>query len=248
LLIEVLPSAGSPWMPSLTNKIAVVVDVFRATSTMVTALANGCQAIIPVLTTEEALERRKTEKGALLAGERKALPIEGFDLGNSPFEYTPEVVGGKKIIMTTTNGTRAIQAVANAQHVWMASFLNTESIAQAIFKYLESNQNIDGIVIICAGTEDRFDVPDTLCAGMLINRLGNAAELNDLGLAASMLYNMSKENILKTLQETEQGRYLHSLGFDRDVTYCSQTNILPIVPILRDGEIVWDTNGDIKDY
>jgi len=243
LLIEVLPSAGSPWVPPLANKIAVVVDVFRATSTMVTALANGCQAIIPVLTTEEAVERRRTEKGAILAGERKALKIEGFDLGNSPFEYTPEVVGGKKIIMTTTNGTRAIQAVAAAQCVWIASFLNAESIAQSIFKYLENNLNIEGIVIICAGSEDRFDIPDTLCAGMLIHRFGNGAELNDLGLAASMLYNLTKGNILETLQETEHGRLLHSLGFERDVVYCAQTNILPIVPVLKNGEIVWNMDN-----
>lgn len=242
MLVEVLPSAGSPWIPPLTDKIAVVIDVFRATSTMVTALANGCQAIIPVLTTDEAIERRLNESGALLGGERKALRIEGFDLGNSPFDYSPEKVGGKKVIMTTTNGTRAIQAVAPAQKVWIASFLNIESIAHAIFRYLENHRDIRGIVIICAGSEDRFDIPDTLCAGMLIEVLGKKIQVNDLGQAAQMLYNIARVDLLGTLRKTEHGQLLLSLGFEKDVVYCATTNILPIVPILEDGEIVWKTD------
>lgn len=241
LLVEVLPSAGSPWIPPLTDKIAVVIDVFRATSTMVTALANGCQAIIPVLTTEEAIERRISEPGSLLGGERKALRIEGFDLGNSPFDYPPEKVGGKKIIMTTTNGTRAIQAVAAANRVMIASFLNIDSIAHAIFRYLETNPKTKGIVIICAGSEDRFDIPDTLCAGMLVDTLGKGIQTNDLGRAAVMLYHGCKKNLLDMIKQTEHGRLLLSLGFDKDVVYCATSNILPIAPILDNGEIVWKT-------
>jgi len=242
LLVEVLPSAGSPWIPPLTDKIAVVIDVFRATSTMVTALANGCQALIPVLTTEEAIERRINEPGSLLGGERKALRIEGFDLGNSPFDYTPEKVGGKKIIMTTTNGTRAIQAVAAARRVWVASFLNAESIVHAVFRYMEIHKDIKGLVIICAGSEDRFDIPDTLCAGMLIETLGQEITTNDLGRAAQMLYNIAKADLLRILKQTEHGQLLLSLGFERDVVYCSTANILPIVPILENGEIIWETD------
>jgi 2-phosphosulfolactate phosphatase len=241
LLVEVLPSAGSPWIPPLADKIAIVIDVFRATSTMVTALANGCQAVIPVLTTEEARQRRIDEPGLLLGGERKALKIEGFDLGNSPFDYTPEKVGGKKVIMTTTNGTRAIRAVAESRQVWIASFLNVESIVQAIFRYLEKNRDIKGIVVICAGSEDRFDIPDTLCAGMLLDKFGKGIITNDLGRAAHMLYNISKDNLLEMLKTTEHGRLLLSLGFEKDVVYCSTTNILPIVPILKNSEIIWET-------
>jgi 2-phosphosulfolactate phosphatase len=208
---------------------------------MVTALANGCQAIIPVLTTEEAIQRRVDEPGLLLGGERKALRIEGFDLGNSPFDYTPEKVGGKKVIMTTTNGTRAIRAVAESRQVWIASFLNVESIVHAIFRYLEKNQDIKGIVVICAGSEDRFDIPDTLCAGMLLDKLGKRIITNDLGRAAHMLYNIAKDNLLEMLKQTEHGRLLLSLGFEKDVVYCSSANILPIVPILENSEIIWKT-------
>lgn len=242
MLVEVLPSAGSPWIPPLGDKVAVVIDVFRATSTMVTALANGCQAIIPVLTTEEAIDRRISEPGSLLGGERKALRIDGFDLGNSPFDYSPEKVGGKKVIMTTTNGTRAIQAVAQANQVMIASFLNIESIAYAIFRYLETNPKTKGIVIICAGSEDRFDIPDTLCAGMLIEKLGKGIQTNDLGRAAHILYTAAKKNLHEMIRQTEHGQLLLSLGFEKDVVYCSTTNILPIVPILENEEIVWKTN------
>lgn len=243
MLVEVLPSAGSPWMPSLTDKVAVVIDVFRATSTMITALANGCEAVIPVLTTEEAVERRIAEPGALLGGERKAIKIEGFDLGNSPFEYTADKVGGRKIIVTTTNGTRAIQAVAEARRVWIASFINVDSVAHSICRYFERHQDIRGIVIICAGSEDRFDIPDTACAGMLISRLGQNLDLNDLGRTAEILYNNGKDNLVEFLKETEHGRLLHSLGFDRDVQYCTTPNILPVTPVLANGEVVAE---DIK--
>jgi len=116
--IEVLPNAGTPLIPYLEDKLVIVIDVLRATSTMVTALANGCQAIIPVLTSREALEKRLTLPGSLLGGERQGLTIEGFELGNSPFDYVPEKVGGKRVIMTTTNGTRAIRDSVAAPMIW----------------------------------------------------------------------------------------------------------------------------------
>lgn len=241
MLVDVLPSAGSPWIPSLNNKVAVVIDVFRATSTMVTAFANGCRMIIPVLTTEEALERRNSEPGCLLGGERKALPIKGFDVGNSPFEYTPEKVRNKTLVMTTTNGTRAIHAVIEARQVWIAAFLNARFVADAICEYIKDNPGIEGVVIICAGSEDRFDIPDTLCAGMLVDLLGEGIEMNDLGRAAKLLYNISEKKILDMLITTEHGQLLKSIGCERDVVYCSQTNILPITPVLENGVVIHNT-------
>ncbi|HVJ48228.1 2-phosphosulfolactate phosphatase [Desulfitobacterium sp.] len=236
--IEVLPSAGTPVLPYLEDKLVIVIDVLRATSTMVTALANGCQAILPVLTPEEAFERRLEIPGVLLGGERRSMRIEGFDLGNSPFDYAPEKVGGKRVIMTTTNGTRAIRAAAEAKAVWMASFLNLESIVRAIH-HLKQRISLEGIVIFCAGTEDRFDLPDTLCAGMLIDALGQDIQLNDLGEAARMIYQISKLNLLETIEQSDHGHRLLELGFEKDVVYCSTANILPIVPALVDGEVIW---------
>lgn len=240
--VEVLPSAGTPVLPYLEDKLVIVIDVLRATSTMVTALANGCQALIPVLTPEEALEKRMEIPGALLGGERRAMRIEGFDLGNSPFDYAPEKVGGKRVIMTTTNGTRAIRAAAEAKAVWMASFLNLESIVEAVYR-LKRRISLEGIVIFCAGTEDRFDLPDTLCAGMLIDALDADLQLNDLGEAARILYQISKHNLLETIEQSDHGHRLLELGFKKDVIYCSTANILPIVPALVNGEVIWQMEG-----
>jgi 2-phosphosulfolactate phosphatase len=145
--------------------------------------------------------------------------------------------------MTTTNGTRAIQAVSKARRVWIASFLNIDSVAQAIFGYAEKHQDIEGLVIICSGSEDRFDIPDTLCAGMLIEALGEEINLNDLGQAAQMLYNIVKSDLLERLKQTEHGQLLLSLGFQRDIIYCARPNILPIAPVLENGEIILKTDG-----
>jgi len=239
--IEVLPNAGSPLLPYLEDKLVIVIDVLRATSTMVTALANGCQSIIPVLSPEDALERRLTLPGSLLGGERNVLPIEGFDLGNSPYDYVPEKVGGKKVIITTTNGTRAIQDASAAPMIWMASFLNMQSIVLAALRQFENSDKLQGIVIFCAGTEERFDLPDTLCAGMLIEELGGNVTLNDLGEAARMLYRSSKNDLVGKIRDSVHGKKLIALGFERDVVYCSTQNILPIIPAFEEGEVVWLT-------
>lgn len=240
--IEVLPSAGSPILPNLEDKLVIVIDVLRATSTMVTALANGCQAIVPALFPEEAMEKRLMLPGALLGGERQAVRIEGFDLGNSPFDYVPEKIGGKRVIMTTTNGTRAIRAAEGAQTVWMASFLNLQSIVHSIYRRFEEKRSLMGIVIFCAGTEDRFDLPDTLCAGMLIDTLGEDVQLNDLGEAAKILYRSVQDDLVNVIRNSQHGRRLVELGYERDVIYCATPNVLPIVPALVEGEIVWLTD------
>ncbi|HWQ40918.1 MAG TPA: 2-phosphosulfolactate phosphatase [Desulfosporosinus sp.] len=241
--IEVLPNAGSPLIPYLEDKLVIVIDVLRATSTMVTALANGCQAIIPALTSEEAIERRLTVPGSLLGGERQGLKIEGFDLGNSPFDYVPEKVGGKRVIMTTTNGTRAIRDAVAAPMIWMASFLNMQSIVTAVLRQFEDNSKYQGIVVFCAGTEERFDLPDTLCAGMLIDALGPNVAINDLGEAARMLYHSAENQLMDKIRESVHGKKLISLGFEQDLIYCSTPNILPIIPVFEEGEIVWLTEG-----
>jgi len=239
--IEVLPSAGSQRIPYLEDRLVIVIDVLRATSTIVTALANGCQAIIPVLTSKEALEKRLTLPGSLLGGERDSLIIEGFDLGNSPFEYVPEKVGGRRIIMTTTNGTRAIRDSIAAPMIWMASFINMQSIVLAVLREFENKSRLQGIVVFCAGTEERFDLPDTLCAGMFIDALGSNVMLNDLGKAARMLYRSSEDHLVDIIRDSVHGKRLISLGLDRDLVYCSTPNILPIVPMVQEGEIVWFT-------
>lgn len=241
IYIEVIPNAGSAVTTNFVNKLAIIIDVLRATSTMVTALANGCKAIVPVLTLEEALEKSLLLPGALLGGERQAQRLEGFDFGNSPFDYVPEKVGGKRVIMTTTNGTRAIMACREAPYICMASFLNLHSIVEAVQQKFSGNTELEGLVILCAGTNDRFDLPDTLCAGMLIDALGREFILNDLGIAARMLYKSNENCLTETILGTNHGQRLISLGFEEDVVYCTTSNILPIVPVLIEDEIIWLT-------
>jgi Phosphosulfolactate phosphohydrolase and related enzymes len=239
--IEVIPSAASALTVNFVNKLAIIIDVLRATSTMVTALANGCKAIVPVLTPEEAQEKCSLFPGALLGGERQAQRLEGFDFGNSPFDYVPEKVGGKRVIMTTTNGTRAIMACKEAPYICMASFLNLHSIVQAVQQKFTENPELEGLVIMCAGTDDRFDLPDILCAGMLINTLGSECVLNDLGIAARMLYKSNENCLVETILHTNHGKRLISLGYEDDIIYCASSNILPIVPVLIEDEIIWLT-------
>ena len=239
--VDVLPNAGSPLLPYLEDKLVIVIDVLRATSTMVTALANGCQSIIPVLSPEDAIERRLTLPGSLLGGERYVLPIDGFDLGNSPFDYVPEKVGGKKVIITTRNGTRAIRDASAAPKIWMACFLNMQSVILAVLRQFEQSDKLQGVVVFCAGTEERFDLSDTLCAGMLIDGLGTNVTLNDLGEASRMLYRCSGNFLVDKIRDSVHGKKLIASGFERDVVYCSTPNILPIIPVFQEGEIVWLT-------
>lgn len=156
------------------GRVAVVIDVIRATSTMVEALANGARGIFPTVSTEEAVKLASSlgREDALLCGERKGLRVEGFDLGNSPAEFTREVVEDKQLVMSTTNGTRALVAAEDADRILVASFLNLSAVVKAL-------REVDELVIVCAGKEDRFSLDDALCAGMLIRKLkeGEGADL-----------------------------------------------------------------------
>ncbi|UWG96104.1 2-phosphosulfolactate phosphatase [Dehalobacter sp. DCM] len=235
--VEVLPCIGYFPMPDLTDKAVIVIDVLRATSTVITALANGCRVVVPVCGIEEAREIKAGESGVLLGGERRAQRIDGFDLGNSPSDYSPEVVSGKKVVITTTNGTKAIQAAQEASKIWIASLLNADSVTEAVKLFLARHEEIRGLVIICAGTEERFDLPDTICAGMILAGLGSGFSINDLGLAARMMYNISRENIKETLKNSRHGQYMLSIGMECDIDFCALVNIYSVVPVYQHGQI-----------
>src|SRR5207253_7702905 len=151
----------------LTGRVAVVIDVLRATSTMIEALANGARTIFPVATIDEAvrLGQNLDRTATLLCGERKSVRIEGFDLGNSPFEFTDDAVAGKALVMSTTNGTRAVLCAADARRALVASLLNLDAVAQAVA------EDGDDVAIICAGREQRFALEDAVCAGLIAERV-----------------------------------------------------------------------------
>ena len=221
----------------LAGKLVVVIDVLGASSTIVTALANGCRGFIPILSPEQAEEKAQQfeKERVLLGGERKGKKIEGFDLGNSPREYKREVVKDKTIIFSTTNGVKTLEMVKGASRIIIGSFLNL----QAVCDYCTNYQG--DILIICAGKKGRFSLEDTACAGMMVNSLRNVFPGDhqevDANLTAQLLYVKFGNNILEILGRSQHGRYLESIGLGEDLKFCSQSDLFHIVPIFRDGII-----------
>jgi 2-phosphosulfolactate phosphatase len=206
----------------LAGVVAVVFDVLRATSTMITALANGATGIWPVRTIEDAWALKEQRPGALLGGERHGDRIERFDLGNSPLEYR-ENMRGREIISTTTNGTIALRAVEHADSVLAASLLNNGAIAA----HLNGLPPRD-MVLVCAGTFREAALEDILAAGMLISLLPGL-QLTDSAQTALALYRQDERDIPAALRRAKNGRALIAKGREGDVDWCGQTSFFPLV-------------------
>jgi len=221
----------------LAGKLVVIIDVLRASSTIVTALANGCRGFIPILSPDHAKKKaQQFEKDmVLLGGEREGIKIESFDLGNSPKEYKREAVKDKIIIFSTTNGVKTLEMVKGAYRIIIGSFLNLQAVCNYCTNYKGN------VLIICAGKEGNFSLEDTACAGMLIDSLKNVfsdtCQESDANLTARLLYKKFDNNILKILRKSQHGRYLESIGLSEDLKFCSQLDFFHIVPIFRDGII-----------
>jgi len=221
----------------LAGKLVVIIDVLRASSTIVTALANGCRGFIPILSPDKAKKKAQEfqNERVLLGGEREGIKIEGFDLGNSPREYKRELAKGKTIIFSTTNGVKTLEMVKGAHRIIIGSFLNLQAVCDYCTNY-EGD-----ILIICAGRKGKFSLEDTACAGMMVNSLrdvfpGDHQEI-DANLTAQLLYVKFGNNILEILRKSQHGRYLESIGLGEDLKFCSQMDLFHIVPIFRDGII-----------
>jgi 2-phosphosulfolactate phosphatase len=224
----------------------VVVDVLRATSTIVEALANGARAIVPVGTVDEAARMAQNigRDTVLLCGERRGLPIEGFDLANAPLDFTAEQVSGKSLVMTTTNGTRAFLAVAErragqgdgeANVILAGSFLNLSAIIGRL-----GPADGSATAIVCAGREGRFALEDVVCAGAMVSGLEDAGatlELNDGAMAARSLAGRHMRDVHGMLERTAAGRHLESIGRGEDLAFCATVDRTDIVPRFRDRKI-----------
>ena len=216
------------------NSVCVVFDVLRATSVMVTGLANGAAGFIPVEEIAEAIQLKTNYPDALLAGERNGLRITAelsggveFDLGNSPREYTTDTVRGRPIISTTTNGTRALRACASAPTVVISSFLNLDSTAQWL-KSLSPRH----VSLICAGTGNLTAFEDVACAGALVEALPGAT-LMDSAMIARSCYRESKQNLLEAVSSSENARrLLANLKLNADVEFCLRRNVYEFVAVL----------------
>ena len=252
--ISVIPTAQQAQDINFSGQTSVVIDVLRATSVITTALEIGARAVIPVKTVEEAqnLYAQCDASNTLRGGERNALKIEGFDLSNSPLEYKKKVVEGKTLILTTTNGTNAINNIIGADEVVLACFRNVAAVVEHVLERLprcDSPTSLDvglshcgsrNVVIVCAGTEGRFSLDDGLCAGMIIELMKQQTEveLDDLGLLLNRFYNESKDNLFGALSGCYHLKRLFTLGFYDDIKFCLETNCVQTVPVLENGKIV----------
>ena len=238
--ITIIPTAQQVQGINFSGQIAVVIDVLRATSVITTALENGAREVIPVKTVEEAqnLYAQCDTAKTLRGGERNALKIEGFDLSNSPLEYKKKVVEGKTLILTTTNGTNAINNIIGADEVVLACFRNVAAVVEHIVGL--SHRGCRDIIIVCAGTESHFSLDDGLCAGMIIELLKQRTkvETDDLGLLLHRFYNESKDNLFGALSGCYHLKRLFTMGFYDDIKFCLETNCVQTVPVLKDGKIV----------
>jgi 2-phosphosulfolactate phosphatase len=197
-----------------------VIDVIRATSTIVTALARGATSVQPVASVTEAEILKQQNPAALLAGERGGKPLSGFDLGNSPHEVIPERVKGKRIILTTTNGTQALAACHGARAIITASLLNLDAIATRL------RELGPPWLIVCAGYEGEFGLDDAIVAGAL-------AEALNQDHALVSLYHSAQNDLSATLLGSSAGQELRKIGLESDVPFCAQLNLFPFVPTLN---------------
>lgn len=214
----------------------VVIDVLRATSVIVTALANGARSVNAVaeVDTARSLQRNNPAGSVILGGERNALPIAGFDLGNSPLQYTKDIVMGKKIILTTTNGTKALAAMSHVKPLYIGSFLNGLAIAKAL-----ANLRQDAI-LICSGTRNQYTLDDLACAGHIafhLSKLVPYLVLDDLAFSARFLYQEHRNNLKTLISHASHFSYLQSLGLEADIDYSLQVDVIDIVPQVI-GEII----------
>jgi len=239
--LDVLFSPGEVVPAELAGRTAVVIDVLRASTTIVEALVAGVRTIFPVGSVEEASRLANTlgRGEVLLCGERRSLPIEGFDLGNSPAEFTPERVGGKTLVMTTTNGTAAMVSAQSADRVLIGSFTNLAAVAG------ELAQTGAEPVLICCGREGRFGLEDAVCAGRLIRELETSLpevdwQLND-GARAALALSAAEPDLRSLFSHTAAGLQLVEAGLEPDLDFCAQMNVRSAVPVLHDRQITLPT-------
>jgi len=222
----------------LEGRTVVVIDVLRSSTSICASLLAGARSVIPTSGPGEAGELRAKlgADSAVLAGERNGVKIENFQYGNSPAEFTPETVGGKNVILCTTNGTSVFGRVARAGLVLSGALVNVSSVAQAIALQKKDT------VIVCSGREGGFSIEDTLCGGMLIDVLrqkhGCDLTLNDAGSLARLLYRDRQTSLKEAISQGEHGRFLTALGMSADVDLCSRIDIMPVLPVLKDGCLV----------
>jgi 2-phosphosulfolactate phosphatase len=223
---------------STNNTIVVVTDILRATSAMCTAFANKIDKIIPVESIEEAIKFK--EQGYIVAAERNGKIVEGFSLGNSPFDYMNEMLVGKTIVISTTNGTQAIAAAKNAETIVIGAFVNISTVADFLIHEQKD------VIILCAGWKNKFNIEDTLFAGALAQKLLLNSTFKtdcDSSIAAIHLYDIAKSNMFGFLENSSHRNRLKNLNLEMDINYCLTPDTCNVLPIYSKNAI---TNMNLK--
>jgi len=223
---------------SLEGKSVVVIDVLRSSTSICASLLAGAKAVIPAEEPGEAGEMwtKLGPDNAVLAGERGGVKIENFQYGNSPTEFTPETVGGKTVILCTTNGTGIFERAVKAEMVFSGGIVNVGSVAEAVAR-LDRD-----LLVVCGGRQGGFSIEDTIGAGLLIDRLkdthGCELQLNDAAALSHLLYDKNRYSLTETIAQGEHGRFLASLGLGGDVEICAGVDTMPVLPVLKEGRLV----------
>jgi len=217
---------------AIENSIVVVIDILRATSSIVYGIDNGAAAIIPVAQVEDCLNY--ADKGYLLAAERNGEVVEGYNFGNSPFSYTADKVAGKTVVLTTTNGTKALHlARSRASQVVIGAFLNL----QALCDWLKTQDK--DVLLLCAGWKDQFNLEDTIFAGAVVQELRSSfTHYDDASVAAEDLYAMAKDNLRAYVGKSAHSGRMLALNIEDDINFCLQLNICQAIPVLLGDDLV----------
>jgi len=215
------------------HNVVVIVDILRATSSICAAIHNGVKGIVPVATVEEA--RAMKQQGYMVASERDGYVLDFADFGNSPFNFIPEIVSGKEIVYSTTNGTRCIHMASHSKAVVIGSFLNISVLADWLI------QQDASVLIFCASWKDRFSLEDTVFAGALAERLLNSGKfvtICDAVTASIDLWNLAKKDLSGYLQKAAQKGRLASKGLDDCIEYCLTNDLCPVIPIFQHEKLI----------
>jgi 2-phosphosulfolactate phosphatase len=216
------------------GSVVVIIDVFRATSTIAAALYNNATSVIPVASVEECITLGNSIENSVTAGERNGHIVEGLQHGNSPSEYTKDFISGRTLVLTTTNGTRLLHMVKGAEAIITGSFLNLSAVCEFL---KQKNKNV---LLACAAWKDRFNLEDTLFAGAVVNKVRTAFDINcDSARAANSIFeNLGDRNPIDFLKDSSHYRRLSAYGLESDMEYCATVDLHPVVPILKGNELV----------
>jgi 2-phosphosulfolactate phosphatase len=238
--IDVYFHGGAAGHSDLAGRVVLVIDVLRASTSIAVALGNGARAVIPFDAVDEASSRARSldRREVLLAGERRMSAIPGFDLGNSPGEFGADVVAGKTVLMTTSNGTAALVGAQGAGEVLVGAYANYSAVVSRLRAAARAGKSL---AIVCAGSGGRFALEDAACAGRFVRgvaRRGLQPDLGDAARAAALIDRRLGSDIEAMLRSCDHGRALAAAGFEADLVACAALNTHAVVPVLLDRQLV----------